>query len=413
MAIRYYCPPLLLFALLLTLAANIPIAVKAQEKSASATNTTLDADTSGLEDTDIYQQLAQQIESSISEGEPLILNEAFDKAQMLDKILTFTQKQTDKTLEIDKNQLLKDFSDNFNIGEQVTEWVGIDGFYDFIIHHKKDNKNYLLFRLYGKNGGLNYHDFELADRTDTLKITDIYIYLAGDYISNIMGQIFLPLLTADNANNNNKRETFLQAINTLDAVKQQTAIADYQQAAQLFEQIPNELKQQKTFQLTLLAFADKISPQYYQTAIDNYEKQYPNDPSLQLILLNKLFLQKNYTQTLQCIDQLAQKVFNDPFLNFQRANTYWAMADTTNALNTAQKLINDIPDFIDGHLTLLIYAIEAQKYDIALSEMQTMVEWFSYEKSTLEQMLADEFPQFIRSETFQKWEPTQNDSERH
>lgn len=378
---------------------------------------TTTVDTTNTEPPNPYDQLGQLIESSISEAEPLVFNDAFDKAQMLDKILAFVVQQSDSRIEINKNQLLKDFSDNFNIGEQVIQWMGIDGFYDFITYHKQNNKNYLLFRLYAKNGNVNYHDFELGNQTDTLKITDIYIYAAGDFITNIMGQIFLPLITTDDTpiqnNQPSKRQIFLSAINTLETVKQCAATGDYQQAVRQFELIPQEYQKQKKFQLTLLAFADKISPQYYQNAIDNYEKQYTNDPSLPLILLDKLFLQKNYTATLQCIDKLSEKVFNDPFLNFQRANIYWAMADTANAIKTAQILVDSIPDFIDGHLSLLIYAIEARKYNIAIAEMQTMVEWFAYDKPAIEQMLTNEFPDFVQSDTFQKWQPIQNQSDEH
>ena len=60
----------------------------------------------------------------------------------------------------------------------------------FVRAYVKNGTPHILFRIYG-NGGRNYHDYELKEIDGQLKIIDLYIYIAGENLTETIRRFYL------------------------------------------------------------------------------------------------------------------------------------------------------------------------------------------------------------------------------
>lgn len=244
--------------------------------------------------------------------------------------------------------------DNLKMGDRIIGAVKDDGFYSLVKMYEKDGTKHLLFRLY-TGAALNYHDMELIKVKKSLKVADLYIYLSGESMSQSMGELLNRLITS-------KKGT----VQNINEVATYVKSGEYKLAATAYKKLDKKIKESKVAQILNLQILSATEEENkYLNALSQYQKKFPNDPSLPLVLVDYHILKKQYAQALDDINTLDDVINKDPFLDYYRGVIYNSMEDSTSAFVCLERLYKNMPEFKSGMLELLVNYLLHNKYDEA------------------------------------------------
>lgn len=251
-------------------------------------------------DTTRFDYLGYAIDSTLYAGDASFLNNLFDKEYIIKKVI----KESDDDYVKEFNRGFQEgVRKSFNLGQQVIREVGDSGTYDFVKSRVNSKGEYhLLFRLYGDNEGLNYHDYKIEKVGDEYKIIDAYFFTSGEYLSETFMMLYNATLSS--------RPTLLSRIlkkTVLDDLLRMKDIRDYinagnfKKAFKEYKSLSEEIKKQKAVQIIGIQIASNIDEDTYGKFIEKYEKTFPNDPSLYLISIDGYILSEEYDKSLKTI----------------------------------------------------------------------------------------------------------------
>lgn len=300
-------------------------------------------------------QFADALSKSVAKKDIAYVNDAFDVNMLVARI-----KESVPNKPADYWRDLKEgISKKLDFGEKIIVALGDKGRYNLVKQYEKDGKQHLLFRLYA-NYAINYHDFELANKGGKPKIADVYIYAVGDYFSATMGNIFTEMTNASNDVSMNK----LERLSKLNTYMQE---GKYQKAKALIDDLPVAVQSIKAIQLHNIKICSQISDSLHKDAVDKFQRDFPGDPSLDLILVDAYFIQKKYREALECVERLDKRINTDPMLDYYRGLLYNLQGKVAEAQQTLERLYKNLPDFSPGAIELTTYYMDNNEYEKAAS----------------------------------------------
>jgi hypothetical protein len=189
----------------------------------------------------------------------------------------------------------------------------------------QDGKTQAICRLI-IDGALNYHDWILARGPDgTIRATDVYIAVTGEYISQTLHRVYIMAAAAADTGIMSRLmgtdRAILDHASDLQAMTASLTSRRYQEVLDIYNRLPASLQREKAFFLQRLMASEKLNdahPGIYPTAIADYEKAFPGDPSLDLVSIDGLLLAKDYPACRRSIDRLDQWTGSDPYLDVLR-----------------------------------------------------------------------------------------------
>ncbi len=348
-----------------------------------------------------YDYVGYAIDSTIYSGNVTYLNEIFDTEYILRKV---TIKSEDKYVKDFNIGFEKGLKESFNYAQKIIKEVGDNGSFDFIRSHVNNKGDYhLLFRMYGDDG-LNYHNYLLKKINGEIKVVDVYYFISGEYISKTLSDIY----NASLSNRPNLFTKFFKKTIADDLIKVKTIRAlisegKYKEAYKNYKTISSEGKKQKAFQLIGIQITSEIDDETYQNFIRNYEKSFPNDPSLYLVSIDGAFLNGNYDKVLDLIERLNTAIGGDDFLDFFRLNVFYQKGDKLTALKYARRMVENFPHHIDSHSTLLTVLIELKQNNEALKTLENFYSIFELTKESMKEAMESDYPDFVKTEEYKNW----------
>lgn len=327
---------------------------------------------------DEAKSTARQIELFIKNEQPEKFNSLLDAQILSERISRHGHMKLNKDFVDGISSGLK----SANLGNQIASSVGKSGFYELVRHYEKDKIQHLLFRLYSDDG-INYHDMELTKRKGKIYIADMYIYVIGDYFSSVMSDLMGTLM--DQALTDQKAKEVLGSIRELKKLMQQ---GEYTEAKKYLDELPLAIKQDKMIQFSAVQIASKMSNEAYIEALDNYQRDFPDQPNINLMLLDANIIRKEYDKAIQNIDQLDQAVGTDPFLDYYRGLVLKMMDKPDEARKHLELLTAHFPRFGEGTLELIANYLEAKMYDKARPLIKEYRAQKEFNQVTLEMVLA-------------------------
>ncbi len=300
---------------------------------------------------------ADKIETAVYKKNPRVFDSMFS-------IETFAQKLGDlKGVKISKKNAkhLGDGIARGNLGKQIIAQTVKGGGYDFIHYYEKDKKHHVIFRLYGE-GGINYHDMELVKMNDEVKVADMYIYMTGENFSQTIYTLMNTMADFSDKEGNSETDRQLKNLVKLRSLAHQQ---QYEAAKREYDKFPQEFKDQKLFRVLYLTILSQLDMEDYRQELNRFEKDFANDASASLTLLDSYFLNGDYNKALEAIDKLDRAVDGDPLLNYYRALAYSQMKETDKTIACLEKLQQEMPGFGDGQLELIAHYIESNQRDKA------------------------------------------------
>ncbi|HEX9513164.1 MAG TPA: hypothetical protein VF939_21890 [Puia sp.] len=289
-------------------------------------------------------ELSRKIEKSVARHNSTLLDKIFDERGFARRVRAETNISLDKGLlegAIEGVQKAR-------FGQQIVQGLGTDGSYQLVKQYEKDNHQHLLFRLYG-NGNINYHDYELVKRGDTIKAIDIFVYMSGENISKTLAQTLMMM----QSNMRDMPKADQEKINKINTIKALLAQRDFIKAGQVYDELPAEFKKQKIFQLIHIRISEGQGTESYAAALNEYESLFPNEPNMYLMKVDVYVLKKDYAKALESVNKLDSLIDKDPFQDYYRGLMYKLMQDTTQSLECFERLHAYMPGFSKGMIELI------------------------------------------------------------
>jgi hypothetical protein len=301
-------------------------------------------------------QFGKSIEASFKKGDYKVLDEILDPNTFAKRVAKASGKSYNRSFSDGVMKALK----QRKIGKEIYKSIQPYGSYELVRHYEKDNKQHLVFRVFGE-GGLNYHDFELVKVKDQLKAADMYIYLTGEEFSKTIAQLSDIFMDVSKEKSNAEVDSYTSSLRK---IRYLIDDGKHETAKQVYDQLPQSLKKEKIFKIIRLQITVDLNDEEYQKALEDFEASYGNDASAQLWLIDSYFLKKEFNKALKAVNTM-DSILKDPFLDYYRALIYTNLNDTKQTIKYLEALYRNKPDFGNGILELMANYIEVDEYEKA------------------------------------------------
>lgn len=297
---------------------------------------------------------AKEIQSSIKKGEGAFLDNSFDKDAFAGRMhLPNTA---------DGRSYGKGILEKLNLGSKISNSLSDQDNFEFIKHYVKDGKHHIIFRLYGhKEGTLNYHDYELLKTDNECKIADVYIYMSGETLTETMSNLFNSLFEKSK----NPEQQNLTGVDDLKEIRNLIQRGKYAEAKKMYDVLPAYLKETKAVLLFDVLICSNLSNEEYNEAINRFQEKFPDEPNMNLMMIDGYFLQKDYVKMLAAVNALDSQINKDPLLDHYRYLSYNLLEDKKNARICLTRLVKNMPDFQKGYLELIAVELESKNKTLA------------------------------------------------
>lgn len=272
------------------------------------------------------EAFARSLEKNLQEGNAEAFVRTIDWSALTDRVLKGIP-QTSEEDRFDRRYLIQLFSQNGGIAQSVAEKVRQGGTYHFLRTKKvNDHTLAVTFRLVDADGGLDYHDLYLERKAGSLiQIQEFYLYHFDETFSETLRRTLVPGLYVDGKNDYGMMMSELILIlhkeNKLLIQEFSHAFEEknYARTLDLFEQLPRELQNLKTFQLWRLKAAQMHpDPNTYAFVLADVRQRFRQEGWIDFLSLDYFFNHREFQQALECVDRIDQLVGGDPYLeNFR------------------------------------------------------------------------------------------------
>lgn len=345
---------------------------------------------------------ADTLAYTIRQDDTTFLNSIFDEELFLQKILLQKEDENIKTYNKAYSRQLKQ---ELNLGEIIVNAVDT-GHYDFVNQYTSvDGDIHMIFRLLGKDGTFNYHDFQLEWADSLYKITDVYFYANGEKLSETLHTIYRNLLRGalDVKVGNSLRNNTQSEVNKFVTLQKLLNEKKYQEADLLFQTIPEKLRQERIYKYWRIKIAENVSEEEYVEAISDYNKSYPDDPSFFYLAFDKALVKEDWDVALKYLNKLDISVGLDPFLDYYRGLIYFLNDDLPKAFEKFEKIQKDY-SFELLYDYLLDVCITTKRKAKAVEVLNDYLTDFNYAKSDLVIWVKENYPDFSQTAEFLTWE---------
>ncbi|SNR15649.1 tetratricopeptide repeat protein [Tenacibaculum jejuense] len=343
--------------------------------------------------------LGQAIDSTLFNNNYEFFDTVFDEKLLANR---FFIKTDDNDIKKFNSGFFKGFSESFSFGKELSSQINLGSEYTYLRAFKENDNYYLLFRLFGESG-LNYHKHLIEYVKDQPKISDTYVYISGEYLSETVKSIYEGGMKNRNLLSRILNKSNISDLEKLAKMKVYKDQNKYKETIKTYESLSETSKKRKIFMIYVLMAAKNLDNKTYMNYIRDYEKEYPNDPSLYLISMDGFILKQEYDKALEVLDKLDKAIGNDDFLDYFRGNAYYLKKDYNKAIEKFERLIVNYPNFFDGIDSLLTVYIENSKNEKAITILDLFVERFEIEKESLKKLVKENFTDFTKSKEYKNW----------
>ncbi|MBO9633278.1 MAG: hypothetical protein J7578_09180 [Chitinophagaceae bacterium] len=303
-------------------------------------------------------QMASDLQASIKKRNATKFNEAFDVEALMERMKKVASFKMNVAT-------VRGVAEGFKSGQLGTELIrslGKGGTYELVKQYEKDKKQHLVFRLFGSDGKMNYHDLELVKKKEQIKVADMFIYLSGENLSTTLAQTMA--MMDENYDSMSKSER--SKISDVKKIRRLLTEGKYDEANKLYQQLPDLLKQQKMAMIINVEIASGLGDEAYTKSMDDYEKAFPDAPNMYLMKIDASILRKDYAGALKAVNQLDSLINKDDLLDYHRGLISNLTKDKEAQRMYFERLVANKPDFAPGTLELMVHYLENDDTDKAV-----------------------------------------------
>lgn len=290
---------------------------------------------------------AKELEKAIKNGEGDLLDNSINKKEFI------------KKMNLPDNEFARGFANGIekkqtDIGKQLSANLSDRDNFEFIKIYEKAGRQHILFRLFTeKDESLNYHDMELIKIKDKCQIADIYIYYNGENLSATMSNMFKNLYPEFSDFKNKLEDKKVDDLKKIVEIKNLILKGKNDAAKKIYDSLPQYLKETKMALIQNIIICSALTNEEYKAAIDAFRNKFPDEPNMNLMMINGYYLQQDYPNMLAAVNALDSQINKDPILDYHRHLCYNLMEDIANSKSCLKRLIKNKPDFQKGYVELI------------------------------------------------------------
>jgi tetratricopeptide (TPR) repeat protein len=319
---------------------------------------------------------ATKIEASVGRRESGFLDEAIDRKKLLSRAHIPNEGNS--------GDFKRGLNKGMNIGSTLIAALNHKSTYQLVKQYQKQDTFHLVFRLY-TDGSLNYHDFELTRTDGEPRIADLFIYTTGENLSQTLHSLYVQFSAKM------KDESYFSAndewLQKLPDIRQLMSAGKYREASGLFNKIPADVQKGRTFQILHVEIGSGLTNDEYSAAIEEYKRLFPNEPNMQLLLLDGYVLHKEYDKALNAVNELDKQINKDPLLDYFRYLIYVLLENKPSAKESLERLVKNMPEFEAGNYELIRTYLDENEFEKARPLIEKFRNKSSYDQSSLQTLL--------------------------
>ena len=291
------------------------------------------------------------------------------------------------------------------LGQEICDAVRESGSYSLLRVRRIDGQPRALFRLVS-NAGLNYHDHLLARAPDgEIQIHDFYSYLTGEWFSRTLRRSILPVVAEANriglADLTRSESAYVRNLPRVLEISRLASQQNFEAALEIFDQFPPELKKDRNLLLLRFNLASQASEEAYKAAMRDLKNTFPDDPALQLTLIDHYYYQGEYGKVLEIIDGIDTRLEGDPYLDYFRANVFYTDGQYSKARKLARRAIRREPALEEPYWTLVAISLDQRDFRETASVLAEIEDELHQEIADLTEI--PEYSAFVESEAYRRW----------
>ena len=217
-------------------------------------------------------------------------------------------------------------------------------------------------------GGLNYLEFEIGrvPRSDTVRAVDFHNFMAGEPVSAALGRLFEAMMVR------NDPERSVRSVGELKEARAKLVAGDVAGARALHDGLPEPLRRDKSIRLFEIQIASEEEDATYLASLERFRRDFPDDPALKLMAVDRSFLRKEFEQGLAAIDQLDAEVGGDGYLDALRASALGALGRHADAIVAARRAVVAVPELQSAWWTLVTAQLAGKDHAGVAASMDAM-----------------------------------------
>lgn len=356
----------------------------------------------------LIEKFLYSIQYGLAAGDAEALNQHIKMDKLLDKSLhglAVTKKM--------EQELKSEFNKQFNFGAEIIQGMGEDGHYMAMNYDTSSDTIRALFRLAGMNIGVNYHQFDIIYDRD-FEIIDVYIYLSGEYLSDTFRILIEPmLLNTDSFTDYLKsmgeqifgeKRRYINELPKLAEMKQARIAGDFQKAHEIYLSMASSVQKMKAVQLLHIICISNISNDLMVEYVEKFRDSYPDDPSLDLLLIDYFLVKQDYKSSLAALHRLSQNVGEDDgYLHYMMGNIYYAQKEFGLCEQYQKMAIELEPWLAEPHYQLIELYLENRNFSGVVAMMVSLEENAGMAFSDDAMQANELFSEFLKSDAYKQW----------
>ena len=356
------------------------------------------------------KELVKQLDAAIAHQSATELARLFDQNQLMDQILSGFVIVQDEKEEVVRG--LKQVEGVSDLPEKIVQAVRSGGDYRFVRLVTKDGQLRPLYRLtMPEDGGVNYHELVVELVSEKPLITNVFLYLSGESLSESVRRVLIPALAAEDATIvgqlTGSEAEILKNRDALRTINVLTSQQKFEDAFAKFEELTPELLQDRTILMTRLVISQALGESEQESAVEALAKAAPGQPCSDFPLFALRKKQGRHEDVIQIVDRL-QKVIEDPYLDLLKVDALLATGKTDAAREAVVRVKTVCPDRSDVYWMEIAVSLKTRNFEETARLLDEVGKTFGLEFRDLSSV--PEYDDFVASDAGKSWIRKQEES---
>ncbi|MBI2921580.1 MAG: hypothetical protein HYY18_10905 [Planctomycetes bacterium] len=341
------------------------------------------------------REFAEEVESTIADGDPDFLNRHLDVDAMVDEAMRTHDAPADL-----KKGFRTGVKKGPKLGDTIVAYLKLGGSYKFLRVRDVKGTRRVLFRKI-LQGGVDFHEIVLSRKDGEVMGVNLLMYATGEYLSDAYRRGYLVAAAAVAGADDKTLKDWAAAGPILTRVNALSAEGRSQEAWDALAGLPESLGTQKWVMVMKVSTAGSLDEKTYIGVMEEMARLFPGDPALDLMCIDSFFLQKKYKEAAQAVERLEGAVGGDSYLAVMRARMLFFDGDHDKAKAAARAAIKAEPDLGDGYWLLVEISLKDKAFADTVALLDEIEATLELEIAGLE--LIPEYAEFVKSEEYKKW----------
>jgi len=277
--------------------------------------------------------------------------------------------------------------------------------YSLLRLRTKGGKRYALFRLiHPIEVGVSYHELPLVKRADgSIAAEDIYIYNAGEYLSNTFRKSYIQAASRENipSSGTSSESEYLRNLHLIERMTASFKNGDARDVLAAYDLLPASMQRDKSLVIVRLMAANQVGGNVFQDVLTEVKRTHGYDPAMDLVFLAAYQAQGRYSEAFAAVDRIDRAIGGDPYLNVIRANLFLKRRNFRSARECVQAAIDADSKLVSAHLAMVNCAMY-QKDFAEVARRLLVLEELGEEIADLNSVPG--YKPFLASPAYQQWQ---------